>query len=48
MIFSIIAGAGIFGYAGWTLTRYFKKTRQGKCAACSLQASCQTSCSQVK
>ncbi|MDO7907976.1 FeoB-associated Cys-rich membrane protein [Paenibacillus sp. JX-17] len=47
MIFTIIASAGIFGYAGWTLSRYVRKTRQGKCAACSLNQSCQTACSDM-
>ncbi|MBD3921684.1 FeoB-associated Cys-rich membrane protein [Paenibacillus sp. PR3] len=47
MLFNIIVGAAIFGYAGWTLVRYVRKTRQGKCAACSLQSSCQTACSSV-
>ncbi|MFC5402677.1 FeoB-associated Cys-rich membrane protein [Cohnella soli] len=47
MIFSIIVGIAIFGYAGWTLTRYVRKTRQGKCAACSLQSSCQSPCSSI-
>ncbi|RUS47427.1 FeoB-associated Cys-rich membrane protein [Cohnella sp. AR92] len=47
MIFSIIVGIAIFGYAGWTLSRYYRKTRQGKCAACSLQPSCQSACSDM-
>lgn len=47
MVFSIVMGMLIFGYAGWTLVRYIRKTRQGKCAACSLSETCQTGCSSV-
>jgi hypothetical protein len=47
MLFSIVAGVAIFGYAGWALVRYARKTRQGKCAACSLNKSCQSACSDV-
>ncbi|TXK74011.1 FeoB-associated Cys-rich membrane protein [Paenibacillus sp. N3.4] len=47
MIFNIIAGLAIFGYAGWTLIRYARKTKQGKCAACSLSQSCQTACTEL-
>ncbi|MEB3101695.1 FeoB-associated Cys-rich membrane protein [Paenibacillaceae bacterium T2] len=35
----------IFGYAGWTLYRFVKKSRQGQCATCSIQKTCQTKCS---
>ena len=46
MMVSIIIGAVIFGYAGYTLFNFVKKSRKGKCAACSLNKSCQsTSCS---
>jgi hypothetical protein len=47
MLFSIVAGVAIFGYAGWSLVRYAHKTRQGKCAACSLNKSCQSACADV-
>lgn len=36
MIFSIIAVVLIFGYAGWTVYRYVQKSKEGKCAGCSL------------
>ncbi|WP_281941618.1 FeoB-associated Cys-rich membrane protein [Paenibacillus tyrfis] len=45
MVFSIIAGVVIFGYAAWSLVRYVRKTRQGKCAACSLNKTCLSGCS---
>lgn len=37
----------IFGYAGWTLYRYVKKSRQGRCASCEIQKACQTKCSEA-
>ncbi|PLR90082.1 FeoB-associated Cys-rich membrane protein [Bacillus sp. T33-2] len=45
MIANILIGAAIFGYAGWALYRFINKSRQGKCAACSLKNSCSSSCS---
>ncbi|HYK71598.1 MAG TPA: FeoB-associated Cys-rich membrane protein [Pseudoneobacillus sp.] len=45
MLVNIVIGLAIFGYAGWMLARHFKKSTQGKCAACSLNKSCNTSCS---
>ncbi|MCU6707959.1 FeoB-associated Cys-rich membrane protein [Paenibacillus sp. J5C_2022] len=41
---SWILGVAIFGYASWTIYRFMKKSRQGKCAACSLNKSCQSQC----
>ncbi|UJF35748.1 FeoB-associated Cys-rich membrane protein [Paenibacillus hexagrammi] len=46
MIFNIVIGFLIFGYAGWSLVRYVRKTKQGKCAACSLNQSCSSICSE--
>lgn len=48
MLFNIIVGVAIFGYAGWALTKYVRKVRQGKCAACSLSETCKTGCSDEK
>lgn len=48
MIANILIGGAIFGYAGWAFFRFIKKSKQGKCAACSLQDSCSTSCSTVQ
>jgi len=45
MIVNIIIGGLIFGYAGWALYKFIKKSKQGKCAACSVKNSCNTSCS---
>lgn len=40
MFVNLLIGALIFGYAGWTLYRLVKKSRQGKCAACSKKSKC--------
>ncbi|WP_459503537.1 FeoB-associated Cys-rich membrane protein [Bacillus sp. C1] len=42
MMVNIIIGAIIFGYAGYTLFHFVKRSKKGKCAACSLNKSCQT------
>jgi hypothetical protein len=47
MAASIILGVLIFGYAAFTLFKFFKKSKQGACAHCSLQDNCQTACSTV-
>ncbi|OZI12678.1 FeoB-associated Cys-rich membrane protein [Bacillaceae bacterium SAS-127] len=39
-----IIGALIFGYAAWTILKYVKRSKQGKCAACDLKKSCETTC----
>lgn len=44
MLVNISIGAVIFGYASWTIFRYIKKSREGKCAACSLKSNCKTKC----
>lgn len=45
MLASIIIGLLIFGYAGWTLFSYVRKTKKGKCAGCSIAKTCASSCS---
>lgn len=40
MLANILIGGAIFGYAGWALVRFIKKSKQGKCAACHEQKSC--------
>ncbi|HJV46231.1 MAG TPA: FeoB-associated Cys-rich membrane protein [Bacillota bacterium] len=42
MIFNLLLGTAIFGYAGWSLYRFIKKSRDGKCAHCSVKDSCHT------
>lgn len=37
---NIVIGALIFGYAAWTIYRFVKKSKQGKCAACALKEGC--------
>jgi predicted negative regulator of RcsB-dependent stress response len=40
MIFSILIGAAIFGYAGYSGYRWYQKQKQGKCAACEVSDTC--------
>lgn len=47
MIVNIIIGGIIFGYAGFALLKFLKKSKQGKCAACSIKDSCNSTCSTV-
>ena len=47
MLASILIGALIFGYAGWTLFSYVRKTKKGKCAGCSMAKTCSSACSDV-
>jgi radical SAM protein with 4Fe4S-binding SPASM domain len=44
MIINILLGAVIFGYAGWALIRHINKSKEGKCAACSVKSSCTSNC----
>jgi hypothetical protein len=44
MIINIVLGAAIFGYAGWALVRHINKSKEGKCAACSVKSSCVSNC----
>lgn len=45
MLINIMLGGLIFGYAGWTIYRYMKKSKEGRCASCAIQQSCsKTSC----
>ncbi len=37
---SIILGLLIFGYAGWMLFRFVKKSKKGACASCPTNVSC--------
>lgn len=30
----------VFGYAGWALYRSIRKSKEGKCAACSSKKTC--------
>ncbi|MFD3447980.1 FeoB-associated Cys-rich membrane protein [Microbacteriaceae bacterium 4G12] len=46
---NIVIGALIFGYAGYSLTKFIKRSKKGKCAACSLNKSCPgSSCSVIE
>lgn len=37
---NLLIGAIIFGYAGWTLYKHVKKSKEGFCATCSLKEQC--------
>lgn len=43
MIANILIGALIFTYAAWTLYKFVKKSKQGKCASCSDSPNCESS-----
>lgn len=43
IIISVILGVLIFSYAIWTIQNFIKKSRQGRCAACSLKKTCSKS-----
>jgi len=40
MLVNFLIGGAIFGYAGFALVRFINKSKQGKCAACSVQKNC--------
>ncbi|TCP70643.1 FeoB-associated Cys-rich membrane protein [Baia soyae] len=44
MIANLLIGILIFGYAGWTIMRFVRKSKQGKCATCSLNKRCSSVC----
>jgi radical SAM protein with 4Fe4S-binding SPASM domain len=48
MLVNIIIGGAIFGYAAWAFYRFIQKSKEGKCAACSIQSSCSSNCSAVQ
>jgi hypothetical protein len=41
ILVSVLLGAGIFGYAGYAIYRWYQKQKQGKCAACELNDTCE-------
>ncbi|PKG25412.1 FeoB-associated Cys-rich membrane protein [Niallia nealsonii] len=41
MIISIILGALIFFYTSYSLFRFIQKSKQGKCASCSISKLCE-------
>jgi hypothetical protein len=47
MIIDILIGTLIFAYAGWTLVKFIRKAKLGKCAACASNDTCQTGCGEV-
>lgn len=45
MLVSIMLSILIFGYAVFTLYRFIKRSKMGKCAGCAMNKSCSTMCS---
>ncbi|MBS4196208.1 FeoB-associated Cys-rich membrane protein [Lederbergia citri] len=45
MIISILLGVLIFGYAIFTIYRFVKRSKMGKCAGCELSKHCPGACS---
>ncbi|HHY22116.1 MAG TPA: FeoB-associated Cys-rich membrane protein [Bacilli bacterium] len=45
LLINWLLGGLIFGYAFWALSRFIKKSKQGKCASCSINKECQSKCS---
>ncbi len=44
MFVDLLLCSAIFGYAGWTLYRFVKRSQEGACSACSVKDRCQTPC----
>jgi hypothetical protein len=40
MVASIIIGVVIFAYAGWSLYKFIKRSKAGKCASCNENEGC--------
>nr|WP_207952148.1 FeoB-associated Cys-rich membrane protein [Paenibacillus turpanensis] len=47
VIVNVLIGALIFGYSGWSLVRFIRRSRKGGCAGCVQEQSCPASCSTV-
>ncbi|MFE8696242.1 FeoB-associated Cys-rich membrane protein [Cytobacillus sp. FJAT-53684] len=47
MLFNLLIGGLIFGYASWSLFKFIKKSKQGKCAGCSQRNSCTSACDPI-
>lgn len=43
-----VLGTLIFSYAGFSLFKFMKKSKKGKCAACELNKSCRSNCDEVQ
>ncbi|MFT8320725.1 MAG: FeoB-associated Cys-rich membrane protein [Bacillus sp. (in: firmicutes)] len=41
MFINVLIGGLIFLYAGFALYRFVQKSKQGKCASCSISKSCE-------
>ncbi|WP_214829181.1 FeoB-associated Cys-rich membrane protein [Exiguobacterium algae] len=43
-LFDLLIGFAIFGYAAFSLYRYSRKAKAGKCATCEIEPTCTTAC----
>lgn len=43
-LFDLLVGLTIFGYASYTLYRFTRKAKSGKCATCEIEPTCTTKC----
>ncbi|TCI76535.1 FeoB-associated Cys-rich membrane protein [Exiguobacterium sp. SH0S1] len=43
-LFDLLIGLAVFGYAAYSLYRYTRKAKAGKCATCEIAPTCTTSC----
>lgn len=43
-LFDLLIGLTAFGYAAYSLYRYTRKARAGKCAICEIKPTCTSSC----
>lgn len=43
-LFDLLIGLAVFGYAAYSLYRYTRKARTGKCATCDIKPTCTSSC----
>jgi hypothetical protein len=48
MLVNILLGLLIFGYAAFTLLRFVKRSKLGKCQACSMKKTCSSPCADIK
>lgn len=42
--FDLLIGFIVFGYAAFSLYRYTRKAKSGKCATCEIEPTCTTAC----
>lgn len=49
MAVNILIGGAIFGYAFWTIRRFVRKSKEGKCSGCGMSERCsQSGCQTIE